>query len=215
MKAGSMATHPQPAAGRRGGPVLALCLALTMAGCTTATPPRLHSLAPVAAAPATGSGTKVVTASAVAWQLLPVTVPPGVDQPQWVVRAVDGSYVGLEQERWLAPLGEELRSALELLLTQSVGTPAAAATPAWRIRVDVLSFETVPGRESRLIASWSITEDGKATALRCQGEFIELVTSQGNLAVGAAHRAAVARLGESIAAGLKALAAGRSTGCAA
>ena len=68
--------------------------------------------------------------------VLPVSVPPQVDQPQWLVRAPDDSLQMLEQERWAAPLRDEIRSAVaERLIARwgavdlrSLAQPAGAET---------------------------------------------------------------------------------------
>jgi len=186
--------------------------ALALAGCSSATSPRFHSLTPTAATPTTG---KITPAGGLSWEVLPVTVPPGVDQPQWVVRSLDGSLVVLEQERWIGPLAEEIRAAVTTQLTQALGPPSTTVATAWRVRIDVLRFETAPGREARIEAVWSLLSGsgGAAAALRCHGSFVESASVEGYLALAAGHRRAVTQLGSAIAAGLKAAAAGRSVDC--
>jgi len=82
-----------------------------LAGCGSAQPPHL-SLMP---APSS-SARPVAAAGSLAWEVLPVAVPVGVDQPQWVVRTVDGSLAVVELERRIAPLGDEVRAAVTDLL---------------------------------------------------------------------------------------------------
>src|SRR5436309_2906138 len=97
-------TRPFPAipARRRIGAICVVAPAL-LAGCASVQAPRYHTLMPSPAA----TVRPLAPAGSMAWEVLPVAVPAGVDQPQWVVTTVDGSLAVLEQERWIAPLGEE------------------------------------------------------------------------------------------------------------
>src|SRR5206468_173629 len=113
-----------------------LLVALLPVACSAPKLERFHSLlaseSPAATAPA-GLQTVVV-------DVLPVGVPPLVDQPQWVVRAPDDTLQVLELERWAAPLREELRSALAEQLAarwaavnmQTLPQPSASV---WRLRL--------------------------------------------------------------------------------
>jgi AcrR family transcriptional regulator len=111
---------------RRRGAAIGIAVLALLAGCGSAQPPRYHTLMP---APASTARTPA-PAGSLAWEVLPVAVPAGVDQPQWVVRTVDGSLAVLEQERWIAPLGEEIRAAVADRLTQDIGTPAVVGRVA-------------------------------------------------------------------------------------
>lgn len=199
-----------PTARRTGRAVLLGAVLAGLAACGSPQPPRFHSLVP---APAAAAPAGVLPAGAVAWEILPVTVPPGVDQPQWVVRSVDGSLVVLEQERWVAPLAEEVRAALAARIEAELGTPAAKAAPAWRVRVEVSRFEAAPVREARLEATWTILGDDGSVAARCRGEFVEAPSAEGYLALAAGLRAVVARAGDAAAISLKAAASGRAGVC--
>ena len=187
--------------------------ALALAACSTPTPPRFHSLTP---APTTPSASKAAPAGSLAWEVLPVSVPPGVDQPQWVVRSLDGSLVVLEQERWIGPLAQEIRAAVTAQLTQALGPSSTSAGSVWRVRIDVLRFETAPGREARIEAVWALLPGSgdAAAALRCVGSFAESSGVDGYLGRAAGHRRGVAQLADAIAAGLAAAAAGKPAGCA-
>ena len=205
---------PAPRARRRCGVTVGVAVLALLAGCSSAQPPRYHSLMP-AAAPAVRPP---ALAGALAWEVLPVAVPAGVDQPQWVVRTVDGSLAVLEQERWIAPLGEEIRAAVADRLTREVGAPAASAESRkrWRIRIDVHRFDSAPGREVRLEATWTLSSDAEAsTALRCRGEFMQTLAASGYLALAKGQQQAVTQLADAIGRELKALSAGQPAACAA
>ncbi len=206
-------TRPLPAShARRRGTAIGVAVLALLAGCGSAQPPRYHTLMP---APAS-TVRPLAPAGSLAWEVLPVVVPAGVDQPQWVVRTVDGSLAVLEQERWIAPLGEEIRAAVADRLTQEVGAPAvsAEASKRWRIRIDVHRFDSAPGREARLEATWTLSSDADAAAaLRCRGEFVQALAASGYLALATGHQQAVTRLADAIASELKALNAGQTATC--
>lgn len=179
--------------------------ALALAACGSAPPVHFHSLLPppAAAVPA------VALPATPAWELLPVAVPPQVDQPGWVVRQADGSVALLENERWIGPLGDEIRAAVAERLR-------AAALPGqrgpWRVALDVQRFETAPGRHARIDAEWTLSNaQAVPVKLRCRGAF-EQPAAASYAAVAAAHREALARLGDAVAATLRA-ADGGGTAC--
>ena len=193
--------------------LLAGIIAAGLAACSAVPAPTFHSLMPAAAT----AGPRISATGALAWEVLPVTIPAQVDQPQWVVQAVDGSLAVLEQQRWIAPLGAEIGAAVSERLTQLVGAPAAGSVaPAkqWRIQVEVQRFDAAPGRETRLEARWSLRSaaDGAPT-LSCRGEFVQAVSAPGYLALAKGHQQGVAQLGDAIGRALKAISAGNPATC--
>jgi hypothetical protein len=187
-------------------------LLVLLGACSSVAPPRFHTLM---SAPG-GSTSKISPAGAVAWELLPVSIPAQVDQPQWVVRTVDGSLAVLEQERWIAPLSEEIRAVVGERLLQTVGPSATAVEPGkvWRVRIDVQRFDSVPGREVRLETTWALgTSLEAATSLRCHGEFVQPVAAGGYPALALGHQQTVARLADKVSRSLKALSAGQAVTC--
>ena len=186
-----------------------------LGACSAPKPDRFHSLlASELAVPAPPAG---VAPSFV--DVLPVTLPPLVDQPQWVLRAADDSLLVLEHERWAAPLREELRGALLERLTSrwaavDVRTLPQPAANVWRVRVDVQRFESLPAREARIESSWSLLPPQRnAAALVCRSTLRESVGEGGVLALAAAHRRVVAKLGDEIGTRLVALQRGEAVGC--
>jgi uncharacterized lipoprotein YmbA len=193
--------------------------ALALGGCAgNQAPDRFHTLLPAERAPA-AAATAAPGAAALYVDVLPVRVPAQVDHAQWVLRQPDDSLLLLEHERWAAPLPDELRSALVEALgarwgATDVRSVAAPAPAVWRLRVDVQRFESLPGREARLEAAWSLssTQRGGA-ALVCRGAFREAANGPGVPALAAAHRRAVVQLADAIGRDLRALQAGEVAGC--
>ena len=190
---------------------------LTLIGllaCGTPAPPRFHTLMP---APASTSAVRAPTDTGLpAWQVLPVQIPAQVDQPQFVVRRADDTLAVLEQERWIAPLQDEVRAALIEHLSLRLGAPGAAPAAGrkdWRIGVDVQRFDSMPGR-STLVVQWTLiggTSSGPV-ALRCQSRFEQLVEA-GIAPLAAGHRKALERLADTITPTLRALDAGQRVTC--
>jgi uncharacterized protein len=193
-------------------PIRACCTVLALlllAACSSPAPPRYHSLLPAQTQLRAAPGT-----APAAWQLLPVSIPAQVDQPQLVVRRADDTFVVLEQERWIAPLGEEIRAALSEHLAATFGAPGAAPAAGrkdWRIALEVQRFDSTPGR-STLAAQWTLLAGNDTPALRCRSVHEQSVGA-GAPALAAGHRVALQQLGVAIAGTLTALDAGRPAGC--
>ena len=128
----------------------------------------------------------------------------------------DGSVVMLEQERWIAPLADEIHAALVDRLTKSLGPPAAGPAAAgsatsWRMTVDVRRFELVADREARLEADWWIGHGD--TNVGCHSAFVQQPAAPGYAALAAAQQRAVGQLADAMSAALEELTKARPTGC--
>ena len=184
-------------------PPLVIAVAAGLAACASDPPTRFHSLQSATAARTPPCAPQPLL------DLGPAAVPSGVGQPQWVVRLPDGSLRVLEQERWVAPLRDELRAALlaglrERQATGDVRTAASPVPPAWRVRVDVTRFDTIAGQGAWLEARWTAVPPSGTAGFACEVSLKESSESD-PLALAAAHRKAAARLadrlGTSLAAG--------------
>lgn len=173
-------------------PALAL---LALAACSASAPPvRLHTLMP--AEPAARDAGRAPFAIA----LEAIRLPAQVDQPQWLVRLPDDSLALLEQERWASPLGDEMRQALLEELAARYGAAEGrgmAGAPLLRVGVEVRRFDSIPGQEARIEASWTVAAAGAAPLLRCEALLRE-PAGVGMATLAAAHRRAVVRLGDAI-----------------
>jgi hypothetical protein len=196
---------------RRAAAALAsACCGALIAGCAAPPTTRLHSLLPAQPLPA---GAAAAPPLAVA--LTSVTLPLAVDQSPWLVRLPDGSLVKLEQDRWVSPLGDELRAALRELLAQRWGAVQTAGQPAdWRITLEVTRFESIAGQEARLEARWTLAAatGGGAAGPGCHVVLREPVAA-GTAALAAGHQHAVARLADRIGEQLRAVARGEPQRC--
>jgi uncharacterized lipoprotein YmbA len=187
-----------------------LAVLLVLGGCVSAgskAPERFHTL--LAPERPASSASSAPAARTVYVDVLPVHVPAQVDHAQWVVRQPDETLLVLEQDRWASPLPDEVRGALVERLAarwgavdvRAVGLPPAAM---WRVRIDVQRFESIPGREARLEAAWSVSLPASATSPReassvvCRSVFVEPVGDGGVAALAAGHRRNVGKLADAI-----------------
>lgn len=188
---------------------------LWLAGCATPQPTHFHTLMAQSPAPRAANGS-APPSPGLAWELLPIGIPVQVDRPQMVVQLAGGSLAVVEQERWIAPLADELHAAVAEQLSRALGAPepGGPTRSRWRVRIDVQRLDSAPGRWARLEAIWSVRSGEDAQrALHCQTSH-EQPVAPGYSALAAGHREALVRLAEAIASNLRALAAGQLPACA-
>ena len=177
----------------------AVLVLVVLGGCVSGgskAPERFHTLLAVESPASAASAAKAVYVD-----VLPVHVPAQVDHAQWVVRQGDDSLLVLEQDRWAAPLPDEVRGAVVERLAarwgavdvRAVGLPPAAV---WRVRIDVQRFDSTPGREARLEAAWSVSLTPSAVV--CRSVLTEAVGEASVAALAAGHRRNVAKLADLI-----------------
>jgi uncharacterized lipoprotein YmbA len=190
-------------------PLLALGM---LAGCASA-PTQYHTLVPRAVAPTTPPAAFVV-------EVLPVTVPPQVDQPQLVLRSGASDVQVLENQRWLAPLGDEVRGALSADITSALNTHdiygliRPSGSTDIRIKVDIRRFDSELGGSATVEASWTLRKvDGtEGPSLACATRVSEPAGSD-YAGLVQAHQRALGRLSGVIAQAARALASGSASGC--
>jgi uncharacterized lipoprotein YmbA len=188
-------------------------LGVWLAGCSSA-PMHFYTLVPPDHAVPVSAATAPYRIA-----VLPVTVPAQVDQPQMVVREGASSVALLEGERWIAPLGDEIRMALSDALVRELGAQdiyglaSGGNEPVYRIKVNVDRFESVPGSHTLLAASWSVRgRDGKMQALQCSSRIRETVGS-GYAALVDGHQRALQALAGRIATVVRGMAEGGAGTC--
>lgn len=175
----------------------AAAAALVLSGCASV-PTQYLTLVPPPGRTAAGSG------EAAGVPVISVTIPSQVDQPELVVRQPDGSMALLESERWIAPLGAELRTALSLSLArqwQADPRPAVAqgTAGAARVSVDVQRFDSLPGQYALIDAVWTLTTgDTPAQKVSCRSS-IRIPVSGGYPELAKGHQAAIEELASLIA----------------
>ena len=174
---------------------------LLLAACASA-PLHYYTLV----APADESA-ETATPPSPSFELLPVGVPAQVDQPQLVVREGGQGVALLGSERWIAPLGDEVRSA-------DVSGLPGNGKPLLRIKLDVRRFDSAPGSYALIESAWSVRllHGTRPAALACSSRISEAV-GPGYPALVQGHQRAIARLAAQIATAARALGDGQSPAC--
>ncbi len=153
--------------------------ALLLAGCASA-PIRYHTLVAPLDDGATGATSATSAAAPFLIDVLPVGVPQQLDQPSLAVRQ-DASVLAMaDNERWAAPLPDEIRAALSAQLTRRLGTQDIAGLarppgrPVLRIKVQVRRLDAWLGRQVQLDADWSLAfADDNAERMLCSSRLRE------------------------------------------
>lgn len=189
-------------------------LTLALGACASA-PVHYYTLI----APATDGGAPTETTAPIQFELLAVGVPAQVDQPQLVVRQGEQGVAILQGERWIAPLGDEVRGALSADLARDLhardvtGLPDNGR-PLLRIKLDLRRFDSQPGAYALIDAAWSLRlpNSANSTSLVCNTRVSESVGS-GYDALVQGHQRALAQLAGQIAAAARPFIAGQGTVC--
>lgn len=140
----------------------------------------------------------------------PVTIPELVDRPQIVVSLADNQVSPNEFERWADPLKGDIQRAIVGDLAALLGSAHVAVydvgtsgPPVWRVRVDVMRFESVPGDVATVDAQWTVWPPQKATPILGHTLANEPVQGQGYDALVAAHDRALAAVSRDIASAIR------------
>ncbi|MGE5946483.1 MAG: membrane integrity-associated transporter subunit PqiC [Betaproteobacteria bacterium] len=153
------------------------------------------------------------------FELLPVGVPAQVDQPQLVVREGGQGVALLGSERWIAPLGDEVRSALSADLARELRSADVSGLPGndrplLRIKLDLRRFDSAPGSYALVEAAWSVRllHGAQPAMLACTSRVSEAV-GPGYPALVQGHQRAIGQLAVQIADAARALGGGRAAAC--
>lgn len=194
----------------------AACLILALGACSSA-PIHFHTLVPPASTAA-----PVGAAAPYRIAVAPVGIPAGVDQPQMVVRQGQGSMALLENQQWIAPLGDEIRTVVSDALSRRLhaqdiyGLTASHDKPVYRVKVDVQRFESVPSQYTLLAAAWSVTIAGKSEnkgrSLQCTSTIREPVGA-GYDALVDGHQQGLEALADKVATGIQGMQQGNNATC--
>ena len=186
--------------------IMILCtLALITAGCAS-TSPQLYTLSPLAK-PVSETSILTITVG-------PVSVPAAVDRPQLVLSVAPNQVSIDEFNRWAAPLKNDIGRVVAENLSILLGSPYVSVfplsvyvSPSYRVTIDVMRFESVPGETAKLTAVWLVrsTVDGQSQGGRTA--LAEPVPEKSYAALVAAHSRMLAVLSGDIAAAIRTLAA--------
>ncbi len=198
---------------RHAWPLLAAAATLLLAACASA-PIHYYTLLPPAAA------TPETAAAPMAFEVLPVSVPAQVDQPQLVVREGGQSMALLEGERWIAPLTDEVRGALSANLARelpghNVSGLSSGDQPVLQVTLELRRFDSQPGSHALIEGVWSVRllHGAKPAFMACNSHIRESV-GPGYDALVQGHQRALGQLATQVAGVARLLAAGQGASCA-
>lgn len=147
-------------------------LAAVFAGCT-ASPVHYHTLMPTK--PLVERSPRPPADFVL--NVMPVTVPPSLDQAFLAIRRGKTEIAFLDDERWASPLASEIRAALSAALSAGLQTedvaglaPGSAQRIA-TVKIEIRRLDVWPGNRVELRAAWRVTfSDRKQSALTCVTE---------------------------------------------
>jgi uncharacterized lipoprotein YmbA len=139
-----------------------------LAGCASA-PPHYYTLS------SPQSSHKLADVSGVApYALNAVTIPAEVDLNAIVAQQKEGHLLLLSDDRWTAPLGAQIQTALSQEIEARLGMPpvqnlalGARDGKVTQVFVDVQRFDMVPGQHVALSVAWRVQFPGGKLMFTC------------------------------------------------
>jgi len=177
--------------------LLFFSLIVLLCGCATGSS-RFYTLSAMAQATPGGGFPYAVSVG-------PVTVPSAVDRPQIVTRIGPNQVRIDEFNRWASPLKTDIAGIVAENLIRRLGSARVTTFPqtsaegaTYRVTIDVLSLESVPGESAAIDTLWTVRriEDGRIRSGRTTAK--EPAAGPGYEALVAAHSRALGRLSEDI-----------------
>ncbi len=184
--------------------IVAIAAAGLLGGCGSSPKASFYTLAPDATLASTGNTAPVRVV------IGPVTVPDLIDRPQIVTRAA-GSRVDIDEfARWAEPLKTDIARVIAADLGRLLGSAqvnvfdaGAGAAPAWRVRVDVMRFDSMPGDSVTIDVQWTIRPPGKSDVVMGRSVAYEPVKGPGYDALVTAHDRALVSVSRDIASAIR------------
>ena len=136
----------------------------------------------------------------------PVLIPESVNRPELVVQVGPNQVALDELNRWAAPLPAEIQRVLIENLSQLLGTPRVSrypqgpiTSPDFRVRIDVLRFESAPGNTALLDVIWTVQGKDEKDTKTGRTTSHEPLTDTSYDALAAAHSRALGTLSRDLA----------------
>lgn len=182
--------------------------ALLAVGCASV-PVHYYSLV---ASPSLPAGTTAYCCRIV---IASIKLPPAADRPEIVVRESDNQLLVLGNDLWIAPLRDEMRTALTNEIRRNLarldkGSQDAPST----IHVDVERFESQPSKQALIQIGWRVSVPGQPRELTTSCETVsQIAVGDGVPALVQGYQQAVSAIGAQIAAGISNLRTSGENGC--
>jgi uncharacterized lipoprotein YmbA len=179
---------------------LSLALMLSLVACSTPAPEHFYSLD--YAKPGN-------TDAAPRYELIldSIKIPESLNRPQFVIQHTTDEADILDDQRWLAPLDEQIGAAVSgnlraALPTAWIAMENAAHTdlPRYQLKIEVQRLVLNPGKPTELEVSWQIVDSSKKLQSRHRQLFTAPTNSASYAALAASVAEAVRQLSGAIAA---------------
>jgi uncharacterized lipoprotein YmbA len=184
---------------RRLANILIACAVATItAGCASS-PSRLYTLSPMAVTTASPISSYTVSVG-------PVSLPEVVNRLPIVIRTGPNQVSLSEFDRWASPLKGEISRVVAENLVSMLGTPQVTIFPqslpadaSYRVMIDVLRFDSEPGKAATIDAMWTVTSAKQEQTHRRRTKLTEPTQGDDYPALVAAHSRVLGRLSADIA----------------
>lgn len=190
-----------------------LCVAIVTGACCSCASAPIHYYSLTSATSAMSSGTRPACCNL---EVASVRIPAEVDRAELVARQSDSELVVLDNEAWISPLRDEIKSALlnEIRLRLSGGKADAAAPQKITVRINVQHFESVPGSYALVQVAWRLTLSLPPKELTCDCQTTaKIEVAPGIPALIRGHQQALAKVGDQIAVSILELQQGGNPAC--
>ncbi len=157
---------------------------------------------------ATAAATAVATAAGQNLRplyLASFSIPERVDRPQLVVRKSTEQVQILEQQVWAEPLKQAFSRGLAVELRGQGFDLVTSRAAVPQLSVEVLNFESWPGKEILLEVQWQVKDADDKVLLRREMSWRETNLEAGTAALVAAHRRALVQCAAEMAKTLRTL----------
>lgn len=175
---------------------------ITLSACTAPTKVRYHMLSG-------GSPLQVNSASETPEYRVaigPATIPEALDRQQIVLSVAPNRYAISDSDRWSEPLKREIPRVIAEAVGERLHAIHVAAHSQYggqgadyRVLIDVLRFDSAPGKSITLEAKWSIRTRTGDRLKEAHFILVEQVSAQGISPLVTAHAKALDELGREIA----------------
>lgn len=179
--------------------VIAL-LGVSLGGCASSPASSFYRLKPDATLTVIGTVAQLYVV------VNPVTIPALVDRPQIVVSLAGNQVWPEEFQRWAEPLKGNIQRTIAGDLAVLLGSEHVSVygvdtsgAPTWRVRVDIMQFDSVLGNMATIDALWTIWPPDQATPIVGRTLAHEPVQGQAYDALVAAHDRALGSVSRDIA----------------
>lgn len=189
---------------KRPAHIIAYCvIAVVLSGCASSAPSRFYTLS-------SNSATAMIPQANYSVSVGPVSVPAMVDRPQIVIRTGPNQVFINEFDRWASPLKNDIARVIVENLVSMLGSTqvtifpqSTSADASYRTVIDILRFDSEPGKSVTLDALWVVSSAKGGQSRRGRTTHTEATQGGDYAALVAAHSRILGQLSADIANNIK------------